>query len=201
MQKNPSFNVVATLFALVLLLSGCAGQVRHMEEVAATGSPVLPEPGKALVVFVRPSGFGFAIQSSVFAINDNSSSLIGILAAKTKIAYQAEPGKHLFMVIGENADFMSATLEANKTYYAQVAPRMGLWKARFALEPVPKKELDTPELKSSLEDCRWVQKTAASENWASGNMASIQSKRTEYFKDWAAKLEFERPQLLAEDGT
>jgi len=45
-----------------------------------------------------------------------------------------------------------------------------------------------------------VLKTAAAETWASGNMASIQSKRTEYFTDWMAKPESERPQLLRADG-
>ena len=190
----------ALLVAFALLLAACAGQVRNMQEPAAA-PPIAPEPGKALVVFMRPSGFGFAIQSSVFEVEDKqSASLIGILAAKTKLAYQVEPGRRLFMVIGENADFMSANLEANRTYYAQVAPRMGLWKARFALEPVPRKQLDTSDLRGSLEDCRWVQKTAESENWAMSNMASIQSKRAEYYKEWADKPESERPQLLAEDG-
>ena len=43
---------------------------------------------------------------------------IGILSGKTKVAHLTEPGEKLFMVIGENADFMKATLEAGKTYYA-----------------------------------------------------------------------------------
>src|SRR5262245_21804473 len=171
-----SFVPGALLVGFASLLSGCAGPVRNMQEVAATAPAIAPEPGKALVVFLRPSGFGLAIQSSVFEIKNESPSLVGILATKTKVAYQVEPGKRLFMVIGENADFMSATLEPNKTYYAQVAPRFGLWKARFGLEPVPRKDLDSPDLKSSLEECRWVQKSAESENWAMGNMPSIQSK-------------------------
>ncbi|PZN84509.1 MAG: hypothetical protein DM484_02725 [Candidatus Methylumidiphilus alinenensis] len=40
------------------------------------------------------------------------------------------------MVVGENADFMEAELFANRTYYVNVAPRMGCWKARFSLNPL-----------------------------------------------------------------
>jgi hypothetical protein len=33
------------------------------------------------------------------------------VSGKTKLAYAAEPGKHLFMVVGENADFLDAQLD------------------------------------------------------------------------------------------
>ena len=35
----------------------------------------------------------------------------------------------MFSVVGEAADFLEADLAAGKTYYIQVAPRMGAWKA------------------------------------------------------------------------
>lgn len=54
----------------------------------------------------------------------------------TKVAYHTEPGEHMFMVIAESADFMQATLEAGKTYYAQIVPRPGVWKARFSFRPI-----------------------------------------------------------------
>jgi len=188
------------LAAIALLLTGCEGTIQHMREVPAAAAPVVPAPGKAMVVFMRPSGLGFAIQSSVFEIRDNYPALVGIVAAKTKVAHQVNPGKYLFMVIGENADFMSADLVAGKIYYVRVEPRMGLWKARFGLVPVAQKDLASAELAGDLSECKWVEKNADSESWASGAMVSIQSKRTEYYPDWMKQPEAERPRLLPEDG-
>jgi hypothetical protein len=159
-----------------------------------------PEEGKSLVVFMRPSTLGFAIQSSVFEIEGDHPSLVGIVAAKKKVSYQLEPGKHLFMVIGESADFMSAELEENKTYYALVTPRMGVWKARFSLMPIHLSELDSSQFSEWLEACEWVGKNADSENWASENMPSIESKRETYYEKWMSKDVSERPNLLPQDG-
>lgn len=189
-----------SVIAVAILMSGCAGTVSNMRMLPAGSTVMPPEPNKALVVFSRTSGVGFAVQSSVFEVKNNRSSLIGILAAQTKLAYRAEPGKYLFMVIGENADFLTADLEPNKTYSVDVSPRMGMWKARFALEPMRRSDLSQPAFKSALDECRWVEKTAASDNWALGNMASIESKRAEYYAEWLEMPAAERPHLASEDG-
>jgi hypothetical protein len=97
-----------------------------MAEITAESYVPAPEPGKALLVFMRPSGVGSGIQSTVYEVSGDEVRIIGIVSAKTKIAYQAEPGKQLFMTVGESADFMSAELQPGRTYYASVAPRMGL---------------------------------------------------------------------------
>jgi hypothetical protein len=170
-----------------------------MREMAPGYEPA-PAAGKAMVVFLRPSGLGAAIQSSVFEMRDNAPLLAGIVAAKTKVAYQAEPGKQLFMVVGESGDFMSAELVAGRTYYALVTPRMGVWKARYSLRPVHKAELGGSELAGWLADCRWVEKGQEAEAWARENMESIRSKHVEYYPKWMEKAEGDRPVLFAEDG-
>jgi hypothetical protein len=104
------------------------------------------------------------------------------------------------MAIGESADFMSAELEANKTYYALVTPRMGGWKARFSLKPIHADELNTSEFKKWSDATQWVEKSPASENWASSNMTSIQKKQKKYFAKWMKKNESDRPRLLPQDG-
>ena len=200
MRPHALRSLALMILVIASLISGCAGTVVHMQELAADKAPVAPAPGKAAVVFLRPSGLGFGVQSSVFEVKDNQSLLVGVVAAKAKVAYEVEPGKHLFMAIGESADFMTADLLPNRTYYVQIEPRMGFWKARFGLKPVGGKELDTPEFKSSLAECRWVVKTEAAENWARGNMASIQSKRTDYYPDWVKQPETEKPHLSQDDG-
>ena len=117
----------ATLLAmLVLTLTACAIQTREM--TAVSGPKVTkPAPGKALVVFMRPSLFGGTIQATLY----DGKKYIGTISSQTQIAYQARPGKHLFMVVAENADFLRATLRRGKTYYVIVTPRPGFIKTRF----------------------------------------------------------------------
>lgn len=189
----------AAAAALALALGGCAGSIKNMREAAPDYAPT-PAAGKAMVVFLRPSGMGFAIQSSVFEIKDNAPHLAGIVAAKAKVAYQVEPGKRLFMVVGESGDFMSADLVAGKTYYARVTPRMGFMKARFSLEAVGRTALSGAEFGEELSGCRWVEKGAESEAWAKENMESIRSKHSEYYPKWMEKAEADRPHLRPDDA-
>ena len=188
------------LLSVVVALSGCAGPVKRMEVVSPDRIPARPESGKAMVVFMRPSGFGFGIQSSVFEVKGDDPVLAGILAAKKKMAYQLDPGEHLFMVVGESADFMSADLEPDRTYHALVTPRMGVWKARFSLRPVHADMLDSTEFDEWAKECKWVIKTPESDQWARDNMPSIREKQEKYYEKWMSKDASERPRLLREDG-
>jgi hypothetical protein len=194
-------NVSSYLLAgFVVLLSGCAGGITRMESMPAESAAPTPLPGKAMVVFMRPSGLGFAVQSTVYEVKGTEVDMIGIVAAKTKVAYQVDPGKRVFMAVGESADFMSANVQAGRTYYVNVSPRFGMWKARFALGPIHREKLDSDAFKSDFGDTRWVMKTAATDEWFAANRSSIQSKRSEYYADWLKTPENERALLRAEDG-
>lgn len=192
--------VSALAICATVVLTGCAGTVKNMKEVADEATAVKPRQDEAVVVFMRPSGLGFAIQSSVFEIKNDSPTLVGIVAAKTKVAHRVPAGKHLYMVVGENADFMTADLAPNKTYYAYVSPRMGMWKARFVLEPKNTGDLNATDFKSDYNECRLVEPNEESQAWMADNLNSIQSKRAEYYKDWLQKPAEERLQLRPEDG-
>ena len=192
--------VSAIAICATVVLTGCAGTVKNMKEVADEATAVKPRQDEAVVVFMRPSGLGFAIQSSVFEIKSDSPTLVGIVAAKTKVAHHVPAGRHLYMVVGENADFMTADLAPNKTYYAYVSPRMGMWKARFVLEPKRPTDLDTSEVNSDYNDCRLVETTPESNLWMAENLNSIQAKRTEYYADWQKQPAEERQHLRPEDG-
>lgn len=185
---------------LALFISGCAGTVKNMQIVPPDRIIAEPEEGKSMIIFMRPSSLGFAVQSSVFEINENYPSLVGIVAAQAKVSYMVEPGEYLFMVIGESADFMSAELEANKTYFALVTPRMGAWKARFSLKPIHADELNTTQFQEWIDVTKWVEKSPDSDNWASNNMTSIKEKQIKYYAKWMQKDEEDRPELLPQDG-
>ncbi len=170
-----------------------------MRDVSAERSNYTPDPGHALVVFMRPSGLGFAVQAAVFEASSEEPEMVGIVSTKTKIAYQAKPGEHRFMVVSESADFMDATLTQSMTYYALVTPRMGVWRARFSLRPVPKSEIGSEQFNDWYKSTRWVENTEKSSGWSSQNMVSIKEKRTDKMTEWLNKPD--KPILYAEDGS
>lgn len=119
------FVSLAVVLIVASLLSACASS--RMVDLAQPPLAVAqPVAGTATVVFMRPSLFGGAIQSSVFDITDGGDSLVGIVSAGKKVAASTAPGHRRFMVIGESADFMDAELAAGKTYHARVEPRLGI---------------------------------------------------------------------------
>ena len=197
-MKKIIYGLIVLAFAIGF--SGCAGSVSNMKVAAPNKMINAPTSGKSKIVFMRPSSFGFAIQSSVFKVDNNQQSIVGIVAAKKKVSYELKPGKHLFMVVGESADFMSADLEADKTYYALVTPRMGLWKARFSLAPVSASQLNSEKFNSWLNDCQLVEVTSDTQQWANENSESVQSKYNDYYQDWINKEASQRPMLTKNDG-
>jgi hypothetical protein len=176
---------------------GCAGAVKNMRAVDRVDTT--PAPNEAVVVFLRPSGAGFGVQSAVFELEESGpATLVGIVAAKKKLAHRTTPGRHTYMVIGESADFMAADLQPGRVYYAVVQVRMGVWKARFSLNPVH--VTGRGELGGWLADAQWVATTQDSFAWARDNAADVEQKRAEYWPKWMAKLPLDRPVLFPDDG-
>ncbi len=180
---------VRWLFAMLMLavLAGC----QSSKMVRSDGLDNTPAPGKAMVVFLRASTFGGAVQASVYDTGETADRFIGIVSSKTKLAWQADPGDHLFMVIAENADFMIAHLEAGKTYYALVRPRVGVWKARFSLlpirnDPTAKYNLQSEDFRDWMKSTAWVRNTAESEQWFRENESAIREKKLDYLRKWNA---------------
>lgn len=184
---------------IVILFLGCAGKTKYMQEVTDPNISYTPGSNEAVVVFMRPSNFAFAIQSAVFDVTTEENKLVGIVSAKKKVAYRVKPGKYTFMVTGESADFMQAELKAGKTYYSTVNPRMGAWKARFSLGAVHQ-DIDQAKLSAWNNSCSWVETTDATYRWAEQNAPSIQSKRDAYIGIWDNKPDSGKPTLYPEDG-
>lgn len=190
--------------SVMLLATGCASS--KMID-SAQQELITPSADKAQIVFIRSSMFGGAIQSSVFDVSTDETKFIGILSAGKKLAYTVEPGKHVFMVVSEAADFMEAEMVGGKTYYAMVTPRMGAWKARFSMYPV--RNSGPGEFQYDSEDFRdWLSGTELSENtpesyaWAEENMSSVREKQAEYWEVWQEKsaADLAERTLNADDG-
>lgn len=195
--------LIVTLF-LLAALSGCIATSPYMIKASITSRPSVD---KALVIFMRPSRYGGGVQASVYDTRNGHDKFIGIVSAKTKVAYQASPGTHLFMVIGENADFMNADLEAGKTYYVLVSPRMGMWKARFSLLPIhndagAKYSLKSPNFAQWQQETSFVQTSPAALAWYQAHAADIAAKQAKYTQKWDAASAEQKAELTlhADDG-
>ena len=189
----------ASVLLIFMLFFGCAGSSRYMKDVTDGEVSYVPGADQSVILFMRPSTFGFAIQSAVFDVTTDENKLVGIVSAKKKVVYITEPGKHLLMVTGEAADFMQADLEPGKTYYVLVNPVMGVWKARFSLGAIHK-NVNHEKLEKWKNACQYNEVIEATHQWAEKNSRSIQAKRTKYLPRWEAKPESKKPTLFPDDG-
>lgn len=189
---------------LLLLATGCASTKMT---VKSDQQMITPTAESSQVIFMRSSFVGSAIQASIFDVTSGEPEFIGILSNATKLAYDIEPGYHVFMVVSEAADFMEANLAGGKTYFAMVTPRMGAWKARFSMYPVRnggqgKFQYSSDEFQEWLRKSQFVGNTAESEAWFRENLTSIKSKQSDYWQVWREKSQadiMERT-LNPEDG-
>ncbi|MCZ4303272.1 hypothetical protein O4G98_00850 [Zoogloeaceae bacterium G21618-S1] len=177
------------LIASTLALAGCAST--PMKE-AATQTIQTVRADESQVVFMRSSFLGAAISASLYDVSKGAPEFIGIVDNGTKIAYTTQPGKRVFMVVSEAADFMEAELLPGKTYYSLVTPRMGMWKARFSLWPI--RTDGTSEYNTASESFNgWLTGTKLVENspetlaWNTENLDSVKSKYAEYWAVWKDK--------------
>lgn len=196
---------VLGLFLVMAVLGGCQSSL-----MVAPSDGVEPQAtaDKALVVFMRPSSMGGAVQSSVYDTRTTGDDVFaGVVSSKSKVAYLAEPGEHLFMVVSENADFLAANLEAGKRYHVLVAPRMGVWKARFSLLPIrndanAENSLQSGDFSDWDESTSWMTIGPDARNWYQKNIDSIRARKLDYLPKWQGKSAADKAErtLRAEDG-
>ena len=181
---------VVLLFVMAFVLNACITAKPNME-YSIPSKAMSPSSDKALLVFVRPQQLGFSANASIY----DGDKFVGIIPFDHKLGYLAEPGEHLFMVVSEAADFMKANLEAGKTYYVEVTPRMGVWGARFSLRPILPVTISTAEQKEWLGKGPFVQNTLEAYAYAKENKTSDMEKKQAYLVKWQSKSEFNKPSL------
>ena len=185
------------ILLLSALLAGCASGV-----AMTPSEPPTPRGGDSIVVFMRPSHLGRALVSSVYDVSGPETRFVGVLNFGDKLAMPFKPGNYTFMVIGESADFMQATVDGGKTYYAVVTPRYGVVTARFSFRPVRSTEVDGSQFAAWTAATRYVTNSPQTEAWARDNAKDVNSKRNEYWPQWNSKPVSQRMSqtLNAEDG-
>ena len=90
-----------------------------------------PSEGKSMVYFTRSSALGMLINFKYF----DGENYLGKFNYGKYLAYECEPGKHLFWVKAENFDFVEAELEAGKIYIIDAEPQMGAFKSGVKFVP------------------------------------------------------------------
>jgi hypothetical protein len=134
---------------LFLTLAGCGGGVAYMKEVERPAALRAPKDA-AMVVFVRPSWWAAALQADVV---DEQGRFIGRTAAKAHFTAVVPPGRHTFVVWGENTDAVQIEGAAGHIYFVEVGPTMGWWSARFHLRAI------SPRTASWAQRDRWMAST------------------------------------------
>ncbi len=190
---NKTIKVIAVVI-LAAGLFGCATPSMNLSVPIDTD--IALENDKALVYFIRPTSLGFKIHAAVY----DDDKFIGFVPYNQKLPYLAESGDHLFMVVSEAADFMKANLLPGKTYYVQVEPRMGAWRARFSLVPVTKDQLGTDKVQKLINKARLIKNSDSAYQWASDNHDDVLKKKKVYLEKWQSKDEDQRPMLKAIDS-
>lgn len=181
---------ILTALILVVGLTACKSSL--MQPVAKEQITNVAQE-QARVVFIRSSFFGQAIQASVFDVTSGTPEFIGIISNETQVVFDSTPGEKMFMVVGESADFLKATVSANQTYYAVVTPRMGAWTARFSLHPVrhegtnAKFYYGSKEFDQMLKDTSFAVAGPEAHAWAKKEEASIVEKYQKYLPAWQGK--------------
>lgn len=174
--------VRAVVVFLLLIVFGATAQAASL--MTKSERMLTPNTDQALIIFMRPSTYGYAISSSIFDVTTEENKFIGVFKAKAKVCYDVAPGEYTFMVVGESADFMKATVEAGKTYYVLVTPRMGVWKARFSFKPLRQADLAGVEFSRWDSTTELVENTPESEEWAQKNAEDIEAKRARNWPSW-----------------
>lgn len=187
--------------AVLALASGCFGIQMSSAMRRASGGVPAPGPNESVVVFMRPTEAFACCQASVFDVRDAAAdTLVGIIAPYTKVAYKAEPGKHFFMVVGEDASFLRAELLPGKTYYVRLYAFEGQQKTRFELKPVRRSEMDSGGFRA-LDAGDLLENTSDSYAWAESHRDELQQRKSERLRIWLDTRDDAAAALHPEDGT
>ncbi len=133
--------IARVLFVAILAaVTGCASLPSPevmKAEVATYQLPKLPEPGKAIVYVVRPSGLGGLIRFNVFVDDQEAASEVGYTRSSQYIYFNLVPGEHKIYSKAENWAEALVKAEAGDIIFIQQEPSMGIIMARnniFKLE-------------------------------------------------------------------
>jgi hypothetical protein len=181
----------------LLAFAACSGSSKYMTK-NETPVPATPEPGKARIVFVRPSGFGYAV---TFTVVDEKGNFVGQVPAKGHVLHSVAPGRHRFLVWAENTAVVDCEVAAGRTYYVEVASKMGMWAARGHLLPVKPGSEPWDELDEWMADTtQWSVDPKLAADWKADKSSGIAKQLQRADEMWAKYTDEEREQRTMRPG-
>jgi len=105
-----------------------------------------PADGKAVIYFARVTKYGKPVDFEFF----HQDKYIGAFKGDQYMRYELEPGTHLLWASSENKEFITAEVEAGKTYIVMVDVIMGAMKARVGLTPISQNDTEQFERAKEL---------------------------------------------------
>jgi hypothetical protein len=196
------------LMSLAMLFTGCA---TVMQPVSKTAESYRPADNEATIIFLRSTSVlnfpvggdsqgGCGIRPSVFDVTGEETKFLGKVLCYTQLAYKTNTGEHMFMIVGESADFLRTNLGGGKTYYAVVIGWPGWLYSRFSLNPVQRHEQNQEGFQANKNTFKFVENTPESYAWAAKHAAGIEKKRDENMPRWLDKYGTNTFGLTLEDG-
>jgi Protein of unknown function (DUF2846) len=122
--------------ATLAVLTGCASLPSPEVMKAETATfqlPKLPDPGKAIIYVVRPSGLGGLIRFNVFVDDQEAQSEMGYTRSSQYIYFQVPPGERKIYSKAENWAEALVSAQAGDVIYIQQEPAMGFIMARNSI--------------------------------------------------------------------
>ncbi|MES2533703.1 MAG: DUF2846 domain-containing protein [Pseudomonadota bacterium] len=105
-------------------------------DTASFELPKSPEPGKAIVYMVRPSGVGGLVRFNVFVDDQEAASEMGYTRSSQYIYFNVTPGKHKIYSKAENWAEAEVTANSGDVIYIRQEPSMGLIMARNSISKI-----------------------------------------------------------------
>jgi hypothetical protein len=142
--------MAACLLVTLLFSAGCTASSDYMREAHAPQA-LRATPDSAVVVFVRPSGFARGMRSTIL---DGRGRFLGDSLPETYFAVRVPPGEHIFIAWAENTAALRASLAPGRTYYIEVAPKMGALSARMHLLAITPRAESWGELRTWMDESK-----------------------------------------------
>jgi hypothetical protein len=121
--------IAQALLLLALATAGCSASSDYMHPVAVPRA-IVARPDAATVVFIRPSGYAGGIKTTIL---DGRGRFLGDSLAESYFTVYVPPGPNVFIAWAENTAALRANLAPGRTYYVEVAPKIGMLSARVHL--------------------------------------------------------------------
>ena len=183
----------------LLLLAACVEAPPSFFNAAPDQTLPAPRPDQAQIVFLHPGGGLIAMLGHVYELNGEQRQYIGTLGAKTKLVYNAPPGRHTFMSNSVGyGHILDADVDAGKRYYVLLRYVHGRGQQLRPVRNVggdPEFTVGNPQFRQWLAQSQVVTRTAEAGDWQTKYKSFHDDAYARGWKEWQEKRPDQRAEL------